>query len=75
MVRTLLVSIIFILFPTPAFAYIDAGIGALLFQSLIAGFFTFMVMWRSWVDKVKSFFGYSSPKNESEGGITKHNEE
>lgn len=54
--RALTLTIFYVLFATPAYAYIDAALGSLVLQSLVAGFFTFMVMWRSWIDKVKSFF-------------------
>lgn len=40
----------------PAFAYIDASLGALILQGLVAGFISAAVIWRSWVYKVKAFF-------------------
>lgn len=54
--RSLLAALILSTASNSAYAYIDAGIGALVLQSLIAGFFSFMVMWRHWSEKIKAFF-------------------
>jgi hypothetical protein len=64
--RIFTLTIIYIFFATPAFAYIDAALGSLVLQSLVAGFFTFMVMWRSWLGKVKSFFGSKKLQTDSD---------
>ena len=56
MARTFLLVILLATFATPAYAYIDAGLGSLVLQSLVAGFFTFLVVWRSWLEKFKNFF-------------------
>jgi formate hydrogenlyase subunit 3/multisubunit Na+/H+ antiporter MnhD subunit len=57
MIRFLALFALWLTFSNPAHAYIDAGLGSLLLQSFIAGFFTFMVVFRGWMSKVKSFFG------------------
>ena len=54
MIRTLTATLLFTFFATPAFAYIDAAMGGLILQAIIAGFFGFMVMWRGWIDKLKA---------------------
>lgn len=64
MVRLFIVSLILISFATPAYAYIDAATGGLILQAIIAGFVGLMVMWRSWVYKVKAFFGCVPPEEE-----------
>jgi|GEM_PF-6890638 len=71
MIRLLIASAIFTLFATPAFAYIDAALGGLILQSLIAGFFSFMVIWRGWVYRVKRLFRRASDETE----ITSNNSE
>lgn len=58
--RFLILALIVITFSKPAYAYIDAAIGSLVLQSVVAGFFTFMVFWRNWIEKVKAFFGRKS---------------
>ncbi len=57
MVRLFALALIAITFAKPAYAYIDAALGSLVLQSIVAGFFTFMVVWRGWMAKVKAFFG------------------
>lgn len=56
MIRVFAATLILIAFSKPAYAYIDVAIGSLILQSIIAGFFTFMVMWRNWIAKTKNFF-------------------
>ncbi len=56
MIRFLVLALVFATFAKPAFAYIDAALGGLILQTIVAGFFTFVMIWRGWVDKVKSFF-------------------
>ena len=55
MIRIAALILVFVTFAPPAYAYIDAGLGSLVLQGLAAGFFTFMVMWRSWVQKARNF--------------------
>ncbi len=57
MIRLFALVLISAIFAKPAYAYIDAALGSLVLQSVIAGFFTFLVFCRSWIHKVKSFFG------------------
>lgn len=57
MIRLFALVLIIATFATPAYAYIDAALGSLVLQSIVAGFFTLMVVWRGWVQKVKNFFG------------------
>jgi VIT1/CCC1 family predicted Fe2+/Mn2+ transporter len=54
--RIIALTLIYVTFSRPAFAYIDAAIGSLVLQCLAAGFFTFMVAWRNGVNTVKKFF-------------------
>lgn len=56
MVRILILTLAYLTISRPALAYIDAAIGGLVLQALAAGFFTFMVFWRTSVYKVKMFF-------------------
>ncbi len=65
MFRILILVVLYTTFATPAYAYIDAGLGALVLQSLVAGFFTIMVLWRNWIDKTKAFFFRKKKKSDS----------
>ena len=56
MIRIFVLFLVILTFAKPAYAYIDAALGGLVLQGLAAGFVSFMVIWRGWVDKVKSFF-------------------
>lgn len=56
MIRIFTAALIMAAFSKPAYAYIDVAIGSLILQSIVAGFFTFMVMWRSWIAKTKNLF-------------------
>ena len=64
MIRFLGLVLVLATFAKPAFAYIDAALGGLILQTIVAGFFTFMMIWRGWVDKVKSFFNKSKPQDD-----------
>jgi hypothetical protein len=50
-------AILAILIPQPAFAYIDPGIGSLIFQGLLAAFVTVAAAWAGLKMKILSFFG------------------
>jgi hypothetical protein len=56
MIRVLTIAFMMSVFATPAYAYIDAAIGSMVLQAVIAGFFAFMVMWRGWMMRIKNFF-------------------
>lgn len=45
------------LIPQPAFAYIDPGIGSLIFQGAIAAFVTIAAAWAALKHKILTFFG------------------
>lgn len=49
-------TLLFLLFPQPADAYLDPGTGSYLFQLLIAGFLTSMLFIKSIIKKIKEFF-------------------
>lgn len=42
--------------PSPAYAYVDPGVGSLLLQGLAAAFFSAMVFWRAFRERVASLF-------------------
>lgn len=42
--------------PQPAHAYIDPGIGSLIFQSLVAGFVAVAAAWAGFKMKIQDFF-------------------
>ena len=42
--------------PAPAYAYIDPGLGSLLFQAAVAGFLTVSAAWIGFKMKIMSFF-------------------
>ena len=42
--------------PEPAYAYIDPGLGSLLFQSLVAGFLAVGAAWAGFKMKITSLF-------------------
>jgi hypothetical protein len=45
-----------LLFPVEAWAYIDPGLGSLIFQGLAAGAISALLFWRDLRRKVKDFF-------------------
>jgi hypothetical protein len=49
-------AVLAILIPQPAFAYIDPGLGSLIFQGLIAAFVTVAAAWAGLKMKILSFF-------------------
>jgi|APFEC2959095171_1045051.scaffolds.fasta_scaffold43997_1 hypothetical protein len=44
------------LIPEPAFAYIDPGLGSLIFQGVVAAFVTVAAAWAGFKTKILSFF-------------------
>ena len=53
---TLYFSILLLLFPKPAFAYLDPGAGSYLLQIIAASFFTALFLFKGWWKKAKEFF-------------------
>lgn len=49
-------GIIILLFPQPAYAYLDPGTGSYLLQIIAAGFFATLFLFRGWWKKVQAFF-------------------
>ena len=47
---------ILLITPQPAYAYIDPGLGSLLFQSAVAGFLALGAAWIGFKMKIMSFF-------------------
>ena len=47
---------ILLITPQPAYAYIDPGLGSLLFQSAVAGFLAVGAAWIGFKMKIMSFF-------------------
>jgi hypothetical protein len=56
--------------PEPAYAYIDPGLGSLIFQSAMAGVLAVGAAWVGFKMKIKSFF--ERRKGEEELGASKH---
>ena len=52
-------AVVFAVAPQPAYAYIDPGLGSLLFQSLVAGFLAVAAAWAGLKLKILSFFDRS----------------
>ncbi len=52
--------------PQPAYAYIDPGLGSLLFQSAMAGFLAVGAAWVGFKMKIMSFFDRRKDKERSE---------
>ena len=55
-----------VLVPHPAFAYIDPGLGSLIFQGAIAAFVTIAAAWAGLKMKILSFFGKTQDKDKSD---------
>ena len=55
-----------LLIPQPAHAYIDPGIGSLLFQGAIAGFIAIAAAWTAFKMKISSLFGKTPPASEDQ---------
>ncbi len=55
----ILTAIGFCLIAEPAYAYIDPGMGSLIFQSALAGFVTIAAMWAGLKDKIRTIFSRS----------------
>ena len=70
MIRLMALVLVCATFAKPAYAYIDAALGGLVLQSILAGFFAFTIMWRGWIDKVKSFFRKDSSPEAGEAEQT-----
>ena len=51
-------------FMSPAYAYIDPGVGSIVFQGLLAGLITMLAFWRNLRLKIRNFF--SSKSDESD---------
>lgn len=54
------------LIPQPAFAYIDPGLGSLIFQGAVAAFVTVAAAWAGLKMKVLAFFGKSPNLGDSD---------
>lgn len=48
------------LIPQPAFAYIDPGLGSLVFQGAVAAFVTVAAAWAGFKMRIRTFFGRAS---------------
>ena len=51
-----------LIYPLPAFAYLDPGTGSIILQGLIAGLAAAAVVMKTYWYKIKSFFGKSDAK-------------
>ena len=56
-VLVLLVGIVLLLEPSPAYAYLDPGTGSIILQALLGGIAGAMIAGRLYWSKIKSFFG------------------
>ncbi|WP_072390447.1 hypothetical protein [Hyphomicrobium sp. CS1GBMeth3] len=54
------------LIPQPAFAYIDPGLGSLVFQGAVAAFVTVAAAWAGLKTKILSFFGKGPSASEAD---------
>jgi hypothetical protein len=54
------------LIPEPAFAYIDPGLGSLIFQGAIAAFVTIAAAWAGLKMKILAFFGKAPINRDSD---------
>lgn len=52
----LILALILAVAPQPAYAYIDPGLGSLLFQSVVAGFLAVAAAWAGFKLKIMSLF-------------------
>jgi hypothetical protein len=52
-----LLAAVLAVMPEPAYAYIDPGLGSLLFQGVVAGFLAVSAAWVGFKMKVANFFG------------------
>lgn len=66
--RLVAVFAMIVLLPQPAYAYLDPGIGSLLFQSAIAGFVAIAGAWAALKLKIADLFGRnrSTPEEQSQ---------
>ncbi len=55
-----------VLIPQPAFAYIDPGLGSLIFQGAIAAFVTIAAAWAGLKMKILAFFGKTQGNGSSD---------
>jgi hypothetical protein len=51
--------------PEPALAYIDPGLGSLLFQGMIAGLVTVAAAWTGLRAKIRSLFQKKAPETDA----------
>lgn len=58
-------SVLALLFPGPALAYIDPGVGSLILQGLAAAAISALVFWRNLRIKIKDFLAGRKPGAES----------
>ncbi len=63
---TMLLLLILLLLPSPAFAYIDPGTGSLIFQALVAMLAGVLVFFNTLKIKVLQWLGKLPPPEESE---------
>ena len=54
------------LFPTPAYAYIDPGIGSMMLQGLLAGLVTMLVFWQRLRNRITTFFKGKGKRKEKD---------
>jgi hypothetical protein len=58
------------LWVSPAHAYIDPGIGSIIFQGLLAGLVTVAAFWRTLKQKVQGFFSGRGQNDGASGSGT-----
>lgn len=64
--RLYLVFVLFFGFPSVAFAYLDAGIGSIIFQGLATGLLFVGVFWRYIKSTIQQFFQRDKDKDDDE---------
>jgi hypothetical protein len=57
--------------PQPAYAYIDPGLGSLLFQSVVAGLLAVGAAWAGFKMKIISLFDRSADKDKEKPEVKK----
>lgn len=60
--KKILTIVLFSVFTSPAFAYLDPGSISLAFQAILAAIAGLAATYRFWIYKVKEFFGFNSKK-------------
>jgi hypothetical protein len=66
-----LLGLLLAMIPQPAYAYIDPGLGSLLFQSVVAAFLAVGAAWAGFKMKIISLFDRSGDKNKDKPEIKK----